>query len=339
MIVASVLLILVAVVLLALGLAGDSSGLLIASIVASLLAAVALVIGARQAAAARRAAEPQQPETPLGMPQQSAPGGRRRDPHDPVAPPYADDSAPAQTAFAAESGTSPRDADLVADTPPSADSTEATSSRAPAGEPFFADQAGAAPAERPTAPTDPVTVPPAAAMPAATTPATAPVPGSARLRDVSDDPEMSAAEARVAGARDAAQAGDRNRAEHVDADYQRASSTIGAARNVAAEDPGWGRQSASDAALTDEFAEPDADDPDDEPLPQAVRPTDAVLVARLDSEVLVVDGRPRYHLADCPHLVGRLTEPLPAAEAVELGFSPCGLCRPVDRLVAATLRH
>jgi hypothetical protein len=48
----------------------------------------------------------------------------------------------------------------------------------------------------------------------------------------------------------------------------------------------------------------------------------------------VVDGRPRYHLADCPHLVGRLTEPLPVAEAVELGFSPCGLCRPVDRLVA-----
>ena len=57
-------------------------------------------------------------------------------------------------------------------------------------------------------------------------------------------------------------------------------------------------------------------------------------VARLDAEVLVVDGRPRYHLADCPHLIGRLTEPLPANEAVELGFSPCGLCRPVDRLVA-----
>ena len=61
---------------------------------------------------------------------------------------------------------------------------------------------------------------------------------------------------------------------------------------------------------------------------------DAVRVARMDAEVLVVDGRPRYHLADCRHLVGRLTEALPAAEAVELGFSPCGLCRPVDRLVA-----
>jgi clumping factor A len=88
------------------------------------------------------------------------------------------------------------------------------------------------------------------------------------------------------------------------------------------------------AGLAEEFAEPDVDDPADEPLPQAVRPADALRVARMDTEVLVVDGRPRYHLADCPHLVGRLTEPLPAAEAVELGFSPCGLCRPVDRLVA-----
>ncbi|GAA2906861.1 hypothetical protein Acy02nite_12070 [Actinoplanes cyaneus] len=88
-----------------------------------------------------------------------------------------------------------------------------------------------------------------------------------------------------------------------------------------------------DPVLGDEFGEPDADDPDDEPLPQSVRPTDAVRVARLGIEVLVVDGRPRFHMADCPHLVGRLTESLPAAEAVELGFSPCGLCRPVDRLL------
>jgi hypothetical protein len=87
-----------------------------------------------------------------------------------------------------------------------------------------------------------------------------------------------------------------------------------------------------------DFAEAEADDPDDEPLPQAVRPTDAVRIARLDAEVLVVDGRPRYHLADCAHLVGRLTEPIPVNEAVELGFSPCGLCRPVDRLVAAAVR-
>ena len=93
------------------------------------------------------------------------------------------------------------------------------------------------------------------------------------------------------------------------------------------------------SGLSEEFGEPDPDDPDDEPLPQAIRANDAVRVARMDTEVLVVDGRPRYHFADCAHLIGRLTEPLPVSEAVELGFSPCGLCRPVDRLVAAAARH
>nr|WP_249998210.1 hypothetical protein [Actinoplanes sp. M2I2] len=99
------------------------------------------------------------------------------------------------------------------------------------------------------------------------------------------------------------------------------------------------RDFAGPAAAGDDFAEPAADDPDDEPLPQAVQPTDAVRVARLDAEVLVVDGRPRYHVSDCPSLTGRLAEPIPVREAVELGFSPCGLCRPVDRLVGAAVRR
>ena len=151
-------------------------------------------------------------------------------------------------------------------------------------------------------------------------------------------------------------------------DYDHASSVIGAARNTDEADESWrrdpavqgppvpGRSDGPDttaaaaatdrsgpppatsggSGATDEFDEPDEDDPADEPLPQAVRPGDAVRVARMDTEVLVIDGRPRYHLADCPHLVGRLTEPLPTKEAVELGFSPCGLCRPVNRLVAQT---
>jgi hypothetical protein len=96
-------------------------------------------------------------------------------------------------------------------------------------------------------------------------------------------------------------------------------------------DPGASGLDERDASGLDE---PDEDDPADEPPPQSVRPSDAVRVARMDAEVLVVDGRPRYHLGDCPHLAGRQTEPLPVNEAVELGFSPCGRCRPVDRLVA-----
>jgi clumping factor A len=59
----------------------------------------------------------------------------------------------------------------------------------------------------------------------------------------------------------------------------------------------------------------------------------------MEADVVVVDGRPRYHMADCDHLAGRLSEPLPVREAVELGFSPCGRCRPVDRLVGQTARR
>ncbi|NBE83743.1 hypothetical protein [Micromonospora rubida] len=74
--------------------------------------------------------------------------------------------------------------------------------------------------------------------------------------------------------------------------------------------------------------------PPDEPPALLVSPSDAALVAQLDTEVQVVDGRPRYHLADCPHLFGRVAEPLPAAEAVRLGFTPCAGCAPDTVLLA-----
>ena len=141
-------------------------------------------------------------------------------------------------------------------------------------------------------------------------------------------------------------ADERPRAE--DPDYDRASATINAARSETPAEDAWRRETPdADVPVAaapgpdeadDEFAEPAPDDPDDEPLPQAVQPSDAVRVARLDAEVLVVDGRPRYHVPECPSLVGRLTEPIPVREAVELGFSPCGLCRPVDRLVGVAAR-
>jgi hypothetical protein len=73
---------------------------------------------------------------------------------------------------------------------------------------------------------------------------------------------------------------------------------------------------------------------DDEPAAQDVTPAEAARVARLDAEVRVVDGRPRYHLADCAHLVGREHEPLPVGEAVELGFTPCAHCAPDTALLA-----
>jgi hypothetical protein len=156
-------------------------------------------------------------------------------------------------------------------------------------------------------------------------------------RPADDDPADEPAAARFHAfqpTRQAAPADDDHRGPGHDRsapDFDHAASVIGAAR--AGNDQSW-RHDDPDDGLSEEFGEADDDDPADEPLPQAIRPGDAVRVARLDAEVLVVDGRPRYHVADCRHLVGRLTEALPVSEAVELGFSPCGLCRPVDRLVA-----
>ena len=61
---------------------------------------------------------------------------------------------------------------------------------------------------------------------------------------------------------------------------------------------------------------------------------DAARVARMSTSVMVIDGRPRYHLAGCVHLLGRDGEPLPVNEAVELGFTPCSLCEPDTALLA-----
>ncbi|MEH1130120.1 hypothetical protein [Micromonospora sp. CPCC 206061] len=82
----------------------------------------------------------------------------------------------------------------------------------------------------------------------------------------------------------------------------------------------------------------DDEDPPDEPAPQYVSPADAARVARMTADVLVIDGRPRYHLTGCVHLLGRESEALPVGEAVELGFTPCGRCEPDSALLADARR-
>jgi hypothetical protein len=82
----------------------------------------------------------------------------------------------------------------------------------------------------------------------------------------------------------------------------------------------------------------DDEEPADEPVVQQVSAVDAARVARLSNDVVVIDGRPRYHLAGCVHLLGRASEPLPVHEAVELGFTPCGLCEPDSALLAEARR-
>jgi hypothetical protein len=73
----------------------------------------------------------------------------------------------------------------------------------------------------------------------------------------------------------------------------------------------------------------------DEPTEQRMSSIEAAALMRLDTEVAVVDGRPRFHHSACAHLTGREHEPLAVAEALELGFTPCALCDPVSRLLMA----
>jgi len=54
----------------------------------------------------------------------------------------------------------------------------------------------------------------------------------------------------------------------------------------------------------------------------------------LGHEVVVIDERPRYHLAGCAWVGDRQTIPLPVREARELGFTPCAVCTPDARLAA-----
>lgn len=77
------------------------------------------------------------------------------------------------------------------------------------------------------------------------------------------------------------------------------------------------------------------DDLRNEPLEQRLTSVEKASLMRLDAEVAVVDGRPRFHHGGCVHLVGRDPEPLPVAEALDLGFTPCALCEPVSRLLMA----
>ena len=51
--------------------------------------------------------------------------------------------------------------------------------------------------------------------------------------------------------------------------------------------------------------------------------------------VLVVPGRPRYHVDGCRYLVGKETESRSVAEARNEGYTACGICRPDENLPAA----
>jgi hypothetical protein len=81
------------------------------------------------------------------------------------------------------------------------------------------------------------------------------------------------------------------------------------------------------ASGADQVAE-DAELADTEPGEEDTDAADLLVVYELTDEVLVVDGHPRYHLTRCPRPDRTRAERLPVREARELGFTPCGRCRP-----------
>ncbi|MCW2613036.1 MAG: hypothetical protein JWN08_30, partial [Frankiales bacterium] len=68
-----------------------------------------------------------------------------------------------------------------------------------------------------------------------------------------------------------------------------------------------------------------------EPAPLAASAADEL---ETGGTVLVVAGRPRYHVAGCRYLSGKDAEAIDVLDALEEGFTPCGVCRPDDALLA-----
>lgn len=101
----------------------------------------------------------------------------------------------------------------------------------------------------------------------------------------------------------------------------------------ASDQPTW-----RSASRRGESSQPPAQQPeppaDGEPEEEAVSQAGAAQVAARTDNVLVVDGRPRYHLAGCPSLAEREIVLFPVGEARSAGFTPCARCRPDAHLLA-----
>lgn len=61
-----------------------------------------------------------------------------------------------------------------------------------------------------------------------------------------------------------------------------------------------------------------------------VKPADS----ELGGTVLVVSGRPRYHIDGCRFVAGKQAEQVDVLDARDEGFTPCGVCKPDDVLAA-----
>jgi len=63
--------------------------------------------------------------------------------------------------------------------------------------------------------------------------------------------------------------------------------------------------------------------------------SDPSSAAEVSGTVLVVAGRPRYHVEGCRYLAGKDPDPVDVTNARAEGFTACGVCKPDDSLAAA----
>ena len=87
------------------------------------------------------------------------------------------------------------------------------------------------------------------------------------------------------------------------------------------------RSSAAAGEASGELVEPSAATTSGASALAAVAPTSA-------GSVLVVAGRPRYHVAGCRYLNGKDADAVSVAKAQGDGFTPCGVCKPDEALAA-----
>jgi hypothetical protein len=85
----------------------------------------------------------------------------------------------------------------------------------------------------------------------------------------------------------------------------------------------------------DRLAGHTAVDQEDEATVTVASDLTPAVAAPTGGSVLVVAGRPRYHVEGCRYLTGKQAESVDVTEARAKGFTACGVCKPDDALTAA----
>ena len=68
------------------------------------------------------------------------------------------------------------------------------------------------------------------------------------------------------------------------------------------------------------------------PEPPVEHDLDRAAVHELAGTVLIMPGRPRYHVAGCRYLLGKDAAEVDVRDARHEGFTPCGVCKPDQAL-------